>query len=137
MKIKDNIDGVVRLDFSELDYVNPQQPSQFLKAILSINVDDFKVKTMISAEISDFEEILTGFKILHKTLTQTFYFQHNDQRVVIKFAPDKTGHICVSGTVKSVDYKTSLVFEFYTDQTFLPEIIEKLEKEIDKVKIGI
>lgn len=130
MKIKDNSNGVVRLEFSEINYVKRDQSSQFLHAIVSINVDDFQVKTKISAEITDFEHVLKGSKLLYKTLRQTFYFQHNDRRVEIKFAPDSSGHVNVSGRVRSMNYKASLDFEFYTDQTCFPEFIEELEKEI-------
>ena len=45
----------------------------------------------------------------------------------IDFKADKTGHIIVSGTIRSGDCSQRLEFEFFTEQTVFPPFIESLK----------
>lgn len=129
MKIKDK-EGVVHITFENFNRL-PGKDSAFVDIDVSVNINDFSVNIRVTVELTDLSEMLTNLESLNKTLKRTFYFQHIDEQVKIKFEPLNTGSILISGNVKNKDYSTSLEFKFETDQTYLSELIESCKEVID------
>jgi hypothetical protein len=129
MKIKDR-EGVVRITFENFNRLPDKDPA-FIDMDVSVNVNNFSANIRITAELTDLSEMLTNLEVLNKTLKRTFYFQHIDEQIKIKFEPLNTGSILISGNVKNKDYSTSLEFKFETDQTYLPELIKSCKETID------
>lgn len=89
----------------------------------------------LDAELSDFEEMLDHLEILNHDLKRTFYFQHSDERIKVKFTPNDLGLIKVEGLLASSDYSTKTEFKFETDQSFLGGLIENCKRVISKVRV--
>jgi len=88
-------------------------------------------KEVITIELSDFEEFLQNLKKLNETLKQTFYFQHIDEQLQIKFDPLITGNISVTGFLKDKQYINTLNFAFEMPPTELSYLIRQSENIID------
>jgi len=88
-------------------------------------------KEVITIELSDFEEFLQNLKKLNETLKQTFYFQHIDEQLQIKFEPLITGNISVTGFLKDKQYINTLNFAFEMPPTELSYLIRQSENIID------
>lgn len=103
------------------------------RATLSTGGNLFKYD--LDAELSDFEEMLNHLEVLNVDLKRTFYFQHSDERIKVKFTPNDLGIIGIEGSLASPDYSTKTEFKFETDQSFLGGLIESCKKVISKVRV--
>ena len=133
MKIKDTT-GNTCIEFTNFTLASKNDIDRFVNVIVNITLNHFNAKTKITAELWDFESMIKGFEISYKTLDQTFYFQHLDQRLKIKFSTGSTGRIQVSGTLyDNALRQTYLTFEFYSDQTFIPDMIKECQQDIESL----
>ncbi len=94
-------------------------------------MDNAIAKEGITIELSDFEEFVKNLKRLDETLKQTFYFQHIDEQLQIKFEPQITGNISVTGFLKDKQYMNVLNFSFEMPPTELSHLIRQSENIID------
>jgi hypothetical protein len=88
-------------------------------------------KEVITIEVSDFEEFVKNLKQLDETLKQTFFFQHIDEQLQIKFEPQITGNISVTGFLKDKQYVNTLNFSFEMPPTEISYLIRQCENIID------
>jgi len=103
-----------------------------------INIDYvfFNVKTKIECEKNDFENIVKNIQNLYDGKKQSIVFSHLERQLFIKFDSLEFGQIKV--TVELFQYifynnvcKAILQFEYETDQSFLPELIEEIKTAIN------
>lgn len=130
IEIKNTL-GEPVITFSHFKKVDNEFPL-FINLLTTICINNFETKSYISVELTDLSEMLSNLKVLNETLKRTFYFQHIDERLVIKFEPQSTGKIVISGNFKSEDYSTSLEFKFETAQELIPELIKQCEKIVQR-----
>ncbi len=67
---------------------------------------------LLTIELTDFDEFVKNLKRLDETLKQTFFFQHIDEHLQIKFEPQITGNINVTGFLKDIQYVNTLNSSF-------------------------
>ncbi len=136
MEIKDKT-GRTFLKFSDFEIVstNKQVEQVFVSFTFWISVGSINSTFELEAELSDFEEMLNHLEILNQDLNRTFYFQHSDDRLKIKFTPNKAGIIGIEGTAAEIDYSAKIEFKFETDQTFLEKLINQCKVVISKIRI--
>jgi hypothetical protein len=106
--------------------------SVFINLLITININNFEAKSHISVELTDLSEMLHNLKLLNETLKRTFFFQHIDERLIIKFEPQNTGKIIISTTFRSEDYSANLDFKFETGQELIPEITTQCEEVVKR-----
>lgn len=132
MNIKDT-KGITHIRFENFRKLPATDPI-FVEMKVSVDINNFTANTKVTIELTDLKEMLSNLEVLNKTLERTFYFQHIDEQVKIKFEPLKTGTILIEGSLRSNDYSTSLEFKFETDQTLLLELMEDCRIEIKELE---
>lgn len=130
IEIKNTLGNPI-ITFSHFKKEDGESPV-FINFLTTISINNFETKSHISIELTDLSEMLSNLKVLNETLKRTFYFQHIDERLVIKFEPQSTGEILISGNFKSEDYSTSLEFKFETGQELIPELIKQCEEIVQR-----
>ena len=124
MEIKDNNDFTV-IVIDQLEKVDNSH--DFLKFNFSVKLNNFQGVQELSAEFSDFEEMFLHLKKMLQSLNHIFYFQHNDERLKMKFQPDITGKINIEGTLFDEMYINSLSFSFQTEVVAMENFNKELE----------
>jgi hypothetical protein len=104
----------------------------FISLLVSLRINRYETKSRISVELTDLSEMLSNLKVLYETLNRTFFFQHIDERLVIKFVPDSTGKVSITGGLRSEDYSTNLEFKFESSQELIPELIKQCEEVVHR-----
>jgi hypothetical protein len=132
MEIKD-INGETRIKFSAFKKQYEGEPI-FIDLSVEIYLDNSLAKESITIELSDLASFLKNLEILNGELKQTFYFQHSDQRIEIKFEPLTTGNIKVSGFLRDILYANSLNFSFEMPPSNLPNLIRNCENLVDVLR---
>jgi hypothetical protein len=126
-----NILGKPVITFSHFKKEGVGSPA-FVSLLTTICINGFETKSYISVELTDLSEMLFNLKVLDETLKRTFFFQHIDERLIIKFEPNNTGQILISGKFKSENYSTNLEFKFETSQELIPELIKQCEEVVKR-----
>ena len=83
MEIKDK-DRNIRIKFSDFNKLYNNEPV-FVDLLIEITMDIAIAKDSITIELSDFEEFVENLKKLNEKLAHTFFFQHLDEQLQIKF----------------------------------------------------
>lgn len=118
---------IIKSSYYELNQI-------FISFKINIITNSISANFELDAELSDFEEMLNHLKVLNQDLKRTFYFQHSDERVKIKFSPNELGIINIEGFVFEEGYSSKVEFKFETDQSYLEEIIQQCENTVDNLK---
>lgn len=134
MEIKDK-EGITRIRFSGFRKQYIEEPV-FVDIEVEITLLHMAAKEDITVELSDLEEFLFNLKKLNKNLNQTFYFQHIDEQLKIKFEPHDTGVINVTGFLKDKQHLNTLTFSFEMQPTELFHLIQQSENIVDVFGIG-
>ena len=111
MEIKDK-EGQVRIKLSDFKKQYGDGEPVFIDLFVEIKMKNAIAKETITIEFSDFYEFVKNLKQLDETLKQTFFFQHIDEQLQIKFEPQITGNISVSGFLNDKQYVNTLNFSF-------------------------
>lgn len=130
MEIKDK-DGEVRIKFSDFKKQYGDDEPVFIDLLVEVTMNNAKAKEAITVELSDFDEFVKNLKRLNETLKQTFYFQHIDEQLQIKFEPQITGNINVTGFLRDKQYINVLNFSFEMPPIELSHLIRQSENMID------
>ena len=130
MEIKDN-KGQVRIKFSNFKKQYGDDEPVFIDLFVEIKMNNAIAKEPITIELSDFYEFVINLKRLNETLKQMFFFQHIDEQLQIKFEPQITGNISVSGFLNDKQYVNTLNFSFEMPPTEISYVIGQCEKIID------
>ena len=130
MEIKDN-KGQVRIKFSNFKKQYGDDEPVFIDLFVEIKMNNAIAKEPITIELSDFYEFVINLKRLNETLKQMFFFQHIDEQLQIKFEPQITGNISVSGFLNDKQYVNTLNFSFEMPPTEISYLIGHCEKIID------
>jgi hypothetical protein len=107
----------------------------FISFRVTITLHGNSLAYYLDGELSDFEEMLNHLETMQRDLKRTFFFQHSDERIRIRFSPDDLGHIRIEGYASSVDFNLKTEFRFETDQSFLNELIEECRAVIGTIKV--
>lgn len=129
MKLRDK-EGRVRIKFSDFKRQYDDEPI-FIDAMVEVITSNSSAKEAITVELTDLTKFLHNLKTLNETLKQTFYFQHIDEQLQLKFEPLDTGNISVTGFLKDKLYMNSLQFTFEMPPTELSLLIRQSENIID------
>ncbi len=108
------------------------EPFIFINFLTSVNINGFEAKSNILVELTDISEMLANLKVLNESLKRIFFFQHNDKYLTIKFEPNTTGQIMITGNLRSEDYSSRLEFKFEMGQELLPELINQCEEVVNR-----
>ena len=108
------------------------EPFIFINFLTSVNINGFEAKSNILVELTDISEMLANLKVLNESLKRIFFFQHNDKYFTIKFEPNTTGQIMITGNLRSEDYSSRLEFKFEMGQELLPELINQCEEVVNR-----
>jgi hypothetical protein len=130
MEIKDK-EGQIRIKFSDFKKQYGDDEPVFIDLLVEISMNNAIAKEVITIEVSDFEEFVKNLKQLDETLKQTFFFQHIDEQLQIKFEPQITGNISVTGFLKDKQYVNTLNFSFEMPPTEISYLIRQCENIID------
>lgn len=133
MEIKDK-EGQVRIKFSDFKKQYGDDEPVFIDLFVEIKMKNAIAKEAITIEFSDFYEFVKNLKQLDETLKQTFFFQHIDEQLQIKFEPQITGNISVSGFLNDKQYVNTLNFSFEMPPTEISYLIGHCEKIIDDLE---
>ena len=114
----------------------PEPKQVFITFDLELNTGSVSGNFKLDAELSDFEEMLDHLEVLNEDLRRTFYFQHSDERIEIKFTPNNLGIIVVEGFVFEKDYASKVDFRFETDQSHLVDIIDQSKGIISHLTVA-
>jgi hypothetical protein len=133
MKIKDK-EGNERIKLFNFKKLFNEEPI-FVNVWVEIKMKTANAKEEITIELTDFDEFLLNLNKLNKTLKQTFYFQHIDEQLQIKFEPEISGNINVSGFLKDKQYLNTLNFSFEMSSTEISHLIEEGKNVMDKIKL--
>ncbi len=133
MEIKDK-EGQVRIKFSDFKKQYGDDEPVFIDLFVEIKMKNAIAKETITIEFSDFYEFVKNLKQLDETLKQTFFFQHIDEQLQIKFEPQITGNISVSGFLNDKQYVNTLNFSFEMSPTEISYLIGQCEKIIDDLE---
>ncbi len=133
MEIKDK-EGQVRIKFSDFKKQYGDDEPVFIDLFVEIKMKNAIAKEAITIEFSDFYEFVKNLKQLDETLKQTFFFQHIDEQLQIKFEPQITGNISVSGFLNDKQYVNTLNFSFEMPPTEISYLIGQCEKIIDDLE---
>ena len=120
------------LEFS--NFINTGTDHPFIQFDIEFHHNGFNVKRPIQAEPLDLQELLEGFNNLNQNLKGSFQFEPISYEISIKFEINDSGHIDVNGWIKNDNQTLTLLFNFQTDQTFLPELISQCIKMRDLYK---
>jgi hypothetical protein len=130
MEIKDK-EGQVRIKFSDFKKQYGDDEPVFIDLFVEITMNNSTAKEAITIEFSDFYEFVKNSKQLDETLKHTFFFQHIDEQLQIKFEPQITGNIRVTGFLMDKQYINTLNFSFEMPPTEITYMIGQCEKIID------
>jgi len=131
MEIKDK-DRNIRIKFSDFNKLYNNEPV-FVDLLIEITMDIAIAKDSITIELSDFEEFVENLKKLNEKLAHTFFFQHLDEQLQIKFEPQTTGNINVTGFLKDKQYINTLFFSFEMPSTEVSNLIMEGKKIINSL----
>lgn len=131
MEIKDK-DRNIRIKFSNFNKLYNDRPV-FISLLIEISMDIAIAKDIITIELSDFEEFVKNLKKLDEKLTHAFFFQHLDEQLQIKFEPQTSGNINVTGFLKDKQYINTLLFSFEMPPTEVSNLIMEGEKIINSI----
>ncbi len=131
MEIKDK-KGNIRILLTNFKKLFNEEPV-FISILVEIIMDNAIAKEEITIEFSDLDELVKNLIKLNKTLKQTFYFQHIDEQLQIKFEPEISGNINVSGFLKDKQYVNTLSFSFEMPSTEINYLIKQGNDIIDKL----
>lgn len=131
MEIKDK-DRNIRIKFSNFNKLYNDSPV-FISLLIEISMDIAIAKDIITIELSDFEEFVKNLKKLDEKLTHSFFFQHLDEQLQIKFEPQTSGNINVTGFLKDKQYINTLLFSFEMPSTEVSNLRMEGEKIINSI----
>lgn len=130
IEIKDK-EGQVRIKFSDFKKQQGDDEPVFIDLLAEITMNNAIAKEAITVELSDFDDFIKNLKRLDEMLKQTFYFQHIDEQLQIKFEPQITGNIIVTGFLKDKQYVNMLSFSFEMPPSEISYLIRQSENIID------
>ncbi|OXB06440.1 WapI family immunity protein [Flavobacterium pectinovorum] len=134
MEIKDK-EGNERIKLSNFKKLFREDPI-FINVSVEINMNIANAKEEIIIELTDFDEFLKNLKKLNETLKYTFYFQHNDEQMQIKFEAENSGNINVTGFLKDNQYLNSLNFSFEMPSTEILVLIKQGKNIMKRICSG-
>jgi hypothetical protein len=135
MNIRDN-HGISRIKFVNYQRQYAGSPI-FVSVQVKIDLDNYRAEEEIIVELSDIEEFFVNLNELNKYLTKTFYFQHIDEQLQIRFDPGAEGSIGVTGYLCNKEHSKTLNFSFKTDQSELPNLLKESDNMIAFLKNGL
>lgn len=94
---------------------------------ININDDIFTAKTRIESEKYDFVNLLSGLKKLYDFKIKTISFCPIETQFYLIFKLLDNGQIKVSGYLSNKMSTSKLGFEFISDQTFIPDLVNEIE----------
>ncbi len=106
--------------------------NKFVLFSLTIYFDIFNAKSEFECELDDFNQLQNDLIKMYNFELKTFWFLPIEKKIELKFDLLKTGHIEIEGRINNQLYTGRFEFNFETDQTFLPEIIEEINQNINK-----
>ena len=123
--------GESKITFNHFVKEDGEKPI-FISLFATIQIDKAITKSRILVELSDISEMVGNLKILYTTLNRTFFFQHIDDRLTIKFTPEITGQVIISGNMRNENYSSNLEFKFESSQELMPELINQCEEVVKR-----
>jgi hypothetical protein len=87
----------------------------------------------VSYELTDLEDFSTNLKKMYDGVFSTFYFQQIDEYFVLKFSSSKEGDVLISGHCLNSNHSIKTDFEYYSDQSFLPDLISQVDQVVNSL----
>lgn len=130
MELKDKNEHV-RIRFSNFKKQYGDQEPVFLDLRIEVTMDNATARETITIEFSDFKEFMKNLNRLDETLKHTFYLQHIDEQLQVKFEPQITGNIRVTGFLTDKQHENTLNFSFDMPPSEIRHVISEGNNIID------
>ena len=105
------------------------------KGTLCIGSGGFYCKRPIFFTEDIIKEFLSNLEKMHKTLSGEASIKEEFEDTFVQFSINTQGHVIISGqAVQHADQSQSLEFEFETDQTELPFLIQTTKDYLEYLK---
>lgn len=117
-------------DFNVLDDAN-----QFISTAITISYNIFHLNTSIDIERADLEGLASSLRKIYNRKCSKCYFQPIEKLLDIEMQYLECGSICVNVVVRDSSYTGELRLSFQTDQTFIPPLIDEIERVLNMPKI--
>ena len=108
------------IKFSDFKWFEDDIEIEFL---VEVNSDGFCGISTFGCYCGDFEKVMSEIELIYnfkadKTVLRDMYYDS-----YLRFESDKTGHLCISGTLYALRRDQKLDFEFMADQTSLRDFL--------------
>ena len=120
-----NKDGLILMSFSNLSFYYSSIKRVCFE--IDVNFDFFKAKTQVESERFDFEELINGLKKIYQREWTSIVFSPIERNFIMQFDLQNTGQIRVHSKLSNHMFTGNLDFEFITDQSFVPDLIQEIE----------
>lgn len=112
------------------DYAHPED---WAVAYISVKTPFFKGMYGCNITTADFYPIYDSLSRLYNDLNGEAFFEDIEGNLKISIKGDGVGHFCATVKARSsFDYRSSLEFCIDFDQSYLPDMVNQLERIIKK-----
>ncbi len=119
----------------ELGYVDNSYP-RFVKLTCEFKSQYFHTSYRLSVRSDKLTSFISDLEKAYRTLKEKAKIFDLEGHLECCVSPNLQGQIEVSGYIRTFNPTNQMLFEFVTDQTFLPPLIRELKMEFAKLKSG-
>jgi hypothetical protein len=95
---------------------------------LTVNSDGFAGTSHFCVRIDEIETLCNDLKKMHSSLLGSAKLNDNDSDGFVEFTISENGHLQVCGQVGGSHEDHFVKFEFWTDQTCIPQFVDDFKK---------
>ncbi len=119
----------------ELGYMDNAHP-RFVRLTCEFKSQYFYANYRFSLTANEIASFISGVEKVYKTLKGKSEIFDLENHLKCSVSSNDQGQIEVSGHIGTFNPTNQMLFEFITDQTFIPEFIKELKMELGQLKFA-